>query len=106
MKTYLYEDLINAEYYYTFNNDNIIIFKDCNNNQCTCVKVFTNNDYFRSQDYSCTLDQEHIIDYTMFTSDFYYRNDFVSILIIFFILTFFIIWCPIKIILRFFKRFN
>lgn len=110
MKNYLYEDLISSEYYYTFDNTAITVYKDCNNIQCTCEKVFVNYNYIRSQEYSCTYNQpallDYHIDYTNFTSDFYYRTDFSNILIIFFILTFFIIWCPIKIILRFFKRFN
>lgn len=106
MKTYLYDDLINFEYYYNFDNNIITVYKDCNNNQCICEKVYTKNDYIRSQEYNCTLSQDHVLDYTNFISDFYYRTDFANILIIFFILTFFIIWCPIKIILRFFKRFN
>lgn len=106
MKTYLYEDLISSDYYYSIDDDGIIVYKNCNNNQCTCEKVFTKNDYLRSKDFSCAFNSNYQLDYTNFTSDFYYRNDFVYILIIFIILTLFIIWFPIKIILRFFKRFN
>lgn len=106
MKTYLYDDLISSDYYYSFDNDILIIYKNCDNNICTCEKVFTKNDYLRSNEYSCSLTNDNLLDYTIFSSDFYYRNDFVNILIIFFILAFFIIWCPIKIVLRFFKRFN
>lgn len=40
------------------------------------------------------------------THDFYYRNDFDSILIIFFILFIFIIKYPFKILFRLFRRFN
>lgn len=40
------------------------------------------------------------------TDSFYYRNDFDSILIIFFIFAFICIWCPLKIFMRLFRRFN
>lgn len=39
------------------------------------------------------------------TDEVYYRNDFDSILIIFLILTIFIIYIPLKIFKRFFRRF-
>lgn len=45
------------------------------------------------------------MNYNNFTTDFYYRNDFASILFIFVIFAFFIIKVPLKIILRLFKRF-
>lgn len=38
------------------------------------------------------------------TTDIYYRNDFDSILIIFFIMTIFCIYLPLKIFSRLFKR--
>ena len=40
------------------------------------------------------------------TSEVYYRNDFDSILIIFFILSIFCFYIPIKIFMRLFRRFN
>ena len=39
------------------------------------------------------------------TNEFYYRNDFDSILIIFLIMTIFIVLVPLKICSRFFRRF-
>ena len=39
------------------------------------------------------------------TNDFYYRNDFDKILIIFLIMSIFIFYIPIKIFKRLFKRF-
>lgn len=38
------------------------------------------------------------------TDDFYYRNDFASILVIFVILAFFGVYLPLRIFFRFFKR--
>lgn len=40
------------------------------------------------------------------TTDFYYRVDFYKILIIFIIMTIVIVYLPIKILFRFFRRFN
>lgn len=40
------------------------------------------------------------------TSEVYYRNDFDSILIIFLILSIFCFYIPLKIFMRFFRRFN
>lgn len=38
------------------------------------------------------------------TSDYFYRNDFDSILVIFAIMVLFIIYLPLKIVFRFFRR--
>lgn len=46
------------------------------------------------------------LDNSSLTSDYYYRNDFDSILIIFLILSIFCIYLPIKIFMRLFKRFR
>lgn len=43
---------------------------------------------------------------SVLTSDVYYRNDLDSILIIFLIMSIFIFYIPIKIFMRFFRRFN
>lgn len=40
------------------------------------------------------------------TNEVYYRNDFDSILIIFLILSIFCFYIPLKIFMRFFRRFN
>ena len=46
------------------------------------------------------------LDSSSITNDFYYRNDFDSILIIFTIIVLFGFLLPFKIITRFFKRFK
>lgn len=106
MKTYLYSDLINQDYYYNIDNNEITIFKDCNNNSCTCEKVLIDTDYMRTNTFSCTYNNDNNFIYNNFSDNIYYRLDFYKILIIFIIFCFFIIYCPIKILLRFFKRFN
>lgn len=44
------------------------------------------------------------LDSSVLTNDFYYRNDITDILIIFLILAFVIIYIPIKIVMRLFKK--
>lgn len=46
----------------------------------------------------------HCLSADNLTNDFYYRNDFDSILIIFVIIVIFSIWLPFKIFSRFCKR--
>ena len=46
------------------------------------------------------------LDNSIITSDFYYRNDIDSILIIFLIISIFAFYIPIKIFMRLFRRFN
>lgn len=46
------------------------------------------------------------LDKTLLTNEVYYRNDFDKILIIFIILCIIIFGIPLKIFLRFFKRFR
>lgn len=46
------------------------------------------------------------LDNNIITNEVYYRNDFDSILIIFFIFAFICVWCPLKIFMRLFRRFN
>lgn len=106
MKTYIDTDLLNEDYIYTYENDNIIVHSNCENNQCDCVAIYPNLDYMRSNTYSCTLQNNNIINYNILTDNIYYRIDFYKILIIFIVLCFVVLYCPIKIFLRFFKRFN
>lgn len=46
------------------------------------------------------------LDNNLITNEIYYRNDFDSILVIFLIMTIFIIYIPLKIFSRLFKRGN
>ena len=46
------------------------------------------------------------INADLITSDFYYRQDIDSILIILMFMLFFCFWIPVKIILRLMRRFN
>lgn len=104
--TYLPTEQINEEYFYSINNDTITIFKNCNNSECQCNDVYSNINYLTSQNYTCTLQNHNFIDYSSFTDNLYYRLDFDKIMIIFYLMAFFIIYCPIVIITRFFRRFS
>lgn len=46
------------------------------------------------------------LDSDLISNNFYYRNDFDSILIIFIILFFFVIFLPFKLFQRFFRRLH
>lgn len=46
------------------------------------------------------------LDNSFLTDNFYYRNDFPSILFIFFIFSIFCIYIPLKLFMRLFRRFN
>lgn len=44
------------------------------------------------------------LDNSVITNDFYYRNDIANILLIFVILVVFVVYIPIKIVFRIFKK--
>lgn len=108
MKTYIETNLLNDTYIYTYVGNIITVHSNCNNNQCDCTNIYPELDYMKSKTYTCALSNtnDNLLDYNNLTDNIYYRIDFYKILIIFIILAFIIIWCPIKIMLRFFKRFN
>ena len=70
--------------------------------------------YFKNNYYSQSGTQQFgnystlptCIDSNLLTDEVYYRYDFDKILIIFFILAIVIVYVPIKILFRFFRRFN
>lgn len=54
--------------------------------------------------YTETTENVSFLDESILTNEIYYRNDFDSILIIFFIVSFVCIYIPIKIVMRMFKK--
>lgn len=112
-KTYMPQELLKSSYHYELTNNNYIVvhkntncFNQYNTTYCDCQRVYTDLDYQVSNTYSCSTSYTVDIPYSNFTSDFWYRKDLSNILIIFIIMSYFIIKIPIKIICRFFKRFN
>lgn len=59
-----------------------------------------------SQSFSSYTTLPTCLDSSVITDNFYYRNDFADILIIFTIMCIFGIYIPLKIFLRMFKRLN
>lgn len=111
MKTYLPSDLINQNYKYRINNNYYVVitndncYTNYNTTYCDCVNVFPQLDYIISETYSCSTTQStNYVSYNKFTDDFYYRIDLSSILIIFFVLSIFIVYLPYRIMSRIFGR--
>lgn len=72
-------------------------------------------DYYIESDYIYRDDSQNFSNYStlpiclssdVVSDNVYYRTDFDSILIIFIIFAFICIWCPLKIFMRLFRRFN
>lgn len=66
----------------------------------------TNTTWFWYNSESSHSNLPTCIDKNDLTTDYYYRNDFDKILVILLILTIFIIYIPLKIFMRFFRRFH
>ena len=102
---YIPSELINSDNLYSYKDNIITVYSNCENNNCTCNDVYVKFDYNYSEDYSCTSNSIHEIN-GIATNEIYYRYDFWNILFIFLCLCFIIIYCPLHIVGRFFKRFE
>ena len=110
MKTYLPSDAINSSYHYSVSNDYYLV--RTNNNcytqysatYCDCYYIYPKNDYIRSETQSCNYNSGTWVNSSNFTSDYWYRLDIASVLIIFTIIFLFGIYMPFKIISRLFGR--
>lgn len=108
--TYLPSDYIKSEYKYTLSDGviRVITNKNCyqnyNSTYCDCYDIYLNNDYLVSNTINCNNNPTNYITSENFTSDFYYRKDFDSILVIFLILSIFIIYIPYRVLSRIFGR--
>lgn len=65
---------------------------------------YMSNDGLETFTISSTL--PNCIDKSKITSEFYYRNDFTDILIIFVLMAFICLYLPFKLVFRFFKKGN
>ena len=110
MSTYLPSQYINQNYKYTLSNDIITVrtnnncFQQYNTTYCDCYDIFPHLDYSSTLAYSCNYNPTNYLADTTFTSDYWYRVDLSSTLVIFFILFLFIIYFPYKIVSRLFGR--
>lgn len=109
--TYLPTNSINSNYKYTISNDYIRVYtnNNCytnyNSTYCDCYYVYPKIDYLISETTSCNVSNlNNTISYTNFTDNYYYRIDFANILLMFFIMSIFIIFIPIKIFSKIFRK--
>lgn len=108
--TYLPHDYINSNYKYQLNNDyfRVITNENCytnyNNTYCDCFNVYPKLDYLASEITSCNINVSNYVNSSSFTDNFYYRIDFTNILIMFTIMSIFIIYLPIKIFSKIFRK--
>lgn len=80
-----------------------------NNSTINYRDYYINSNYiFRggNQTFSQYTTLPNCLDNDIITHDFYYRNDFSQILIVFSIIALFCIFIPFKILFRLFRRFN
>ena len=109
--TYLPSNFINTNYKYTISNDYIRVYtnNNCytnyNSTYCDCYYVYPKIDYINSESTSCNVSNlSNTISSNSFTDNYYYRIDFSNILVMFFIMSIFIIYIPIKIFSKIFRK--
>lgn len=108
-KYYIPSDLLNSNYTYVLSpNDYITINTNtgCSGygNTCTCYRLDYNH-YYRSGAFNCSTSTSSFhLNYSDLTSDYYYRNDFPSIVIMVFCLSIMLLYFPYKIFSRLFGR--
>lgn len=104
-KIYLPTEYLNKPCY-VINNGYIRVYNTTNNSNNIVYDIYINQDYqvrrttsgYSSSTYCDTMNQ--------YTDDIYYRTDFDKILVIFLILCIFCFLLPLKIFVRFFRRFQ
>lgn len=90
---------------YTINNGYIRVYDTINGNSNRIYDIYINQDYMIKEATANYSSNTQCVNPNLITDDIFYRTDFDSILIIFFILCFFIIYIPFKItIFRFIRR--
>lgn len=109
--TYLPTEYINSNFKYRLNNDYITIITNNNcytqysSTYCDCYNIFPKLDYMVSEKTSCnSTNISNYVDSSHFTDNYYYRVDFVNILLMFTIMSIFIIYIPIKIVSKIFRK--
>lgn len=108
--TYLPYDYINSNYKYQLNNDyfRVITNENCytqyNSTYCDCFNVYPRLDYLASEKTSCNINVSNYVNSSSFTDNFYYRIDFTNILIMFTIMSIFIVYLPIKLFSKIFRK--
>ena len=107
---YLPSNLINQNYKYSINNyyytvrTNNNCYTNYNTTYCDCYDVYFNNDYLTTNAYSCNYNTTTNVDYSNFSSEFWYKNNIQDSFFIFLILAIFIIYIPYRIFCKFLGR--
>lgn len=103
---YVPTNLENNNFCYSLINTDIIReYKTTNLNQENEYIDYNSGNHYSSYSSKEYLTiQPSCIDHNSLTNDFYYRNDFSHILVIFIIMSFVIFYIPYKIILRFYRK--
>ena len=103
---YVPTSLENNNYCYTMLNTDIIReYKTTNINQDNDFTDYNTANHYSSYDgKEYLVTQPSCINQDDLTNEFYYRNDISHILIIFMILSFIIIYIPLRLLFRFYKR--
>ena len=89
---YLPSEFINSNYRYSINNyyytvrTNKNCYTQYSTTYCDCYDIYFDNSYLSTLPYSCNFNTTTNINYNNFTDNFYYRQDFDKIMIIFFII--------------------
>lgn len=112
MKDKIYvPDLSSYKCVYMYQNNVLRAYKQIPsyNTEIDYTDFFIENHYLYrdgTQSFSSYSTLPNCLSSSVLTNDFYYRTDFADICIIFLIFSIFILYLPIKVIFRFFRRFN
>lgn len=110
MKTYLPTEYINSNYKYRLNSDYFTIITNNNcytqysSTYCDCFNIYPKLDYIVSEPTSCNINVSSFTSSSSFTDNYYYRIDFPDILLMFLIMSIFIIYIPLKIFSKIFRK--
>lgn len=111
MQLYLPDEVNDNQCAYVVDNDTIRVY----DNKPSYNSDINYTDYYYNSHYVSKRGSTHFSQYSAlpvcdstsrYTTDIYYRFDMPSILIYFWFLLFFIIWLPLKLFMRLFRRFN
>lgn len=109
MKIYLPNELTENQCAFVYDKDTIRVFEEIptENSTIDFTDYYINSNYLSKKGkYTFSTELPSCLNNTDFTTDYYYRNDFDRILIIFFIILFIVYYIFSKIIHSFFLGFR
>lgn len=108
--TYLPTEYINSNFKYRLQGDYYTIITNHNcytqysTTYCDCYNIYPKLDYIISETMTCNNNPSSYVTSSSFTDNFYYRVDFPSILFMFLIMSIFIIYLPLKVFSKVFRK--